>query len=294
MRARIALLVAGTLLLCTSTGSAFCRRTVTGGSVTVPIVAWQVMPIEYRISSNASAEVKAAIDAAFATWAAVPCSKLAFTKGADFDITATAFELNQLAIHVFWFDAANSANWPSNPANYAHGWLAHDNGGGLDAFSIGINAFNEDWNTTGGDNGVFDVQNVMTYLIGLAIGLDESTTAGAVMYEDELAYNQVTKRTLTDDDKNAAVSLYPENDGCTAPPPADDCASGPITDGGTTTGDGGTPLTDGGTPLTDGGTPLTDGGTPLTDGGTPLTDGGTPLTDGGTPVSYTHLRAHET
>lgn len=196
--------------------------------------AWATFPVKYRVSSNLTdAATLAAIDAAFKTWGTVQCSKLTFTKDAAFPIT-TAFTTGTGHISVFWVTAA--ANWPAGVdiKNFAYNYRFFDAQYNLTGGHIAINATgNYAWNATGGNSSTFDVQNVLTNLIGQVIGLTDSNTAGAVMFDD-VGFGQITKRTLAVDDQNAIKSIYPAA-GCpaapgpdptcgTKPPPAD---SGP-------------------------------------------------------------------
>ena len=238
-----------------------------------PYAAWQTMPVEYRVSDTLTdPKMLAAIDAAFQTWGSVQCSKLKFTKGAQFPLASVKFDHATPYIYVFWHVTSSTlfAN-PGGQPFFESTYVWQDNIGGIVGGSIAVNAFDYKWNAEGGDpKGIFDVQNAMTYMIGTVIGLTDSTVAGAAM-ENNVTYGQTSKRTLTQDDRDGLVYLYKESS-CTAPPApnASGCSTGttpPVGDG---KKDGGvTPGKEGGVP------PGKEGGVP------PGKEGGVPGTDAG-------------
>jgi len=209
--------------------------------------AYQTMPVKYRISSNLTdAATIAAIDAAFTTWGSVTCSKLKFAKDAAFPITAP-FTTATDGVSIYWVTAA--ANWPAGVdiKNFAYNYRFFDAQQNLTGAHVAVNATgNYAWNTTGGNATTFDVQNVLTNLIGKVIGLDDSNTPGSVMYND-VTFGQITKRTLSTDDQNAIKYTYPAGGSCpaapgpdptcgTPPPPPKDTGTTPPKDTGTTPG----------------------------------------------------------
>jgi MYXO-CTERM domain-containing protein len=238
----IVVVVAG--WLCAAPAAAFCVDKYSGQTANG---CWAAVPVKYRISSNLTdAATIAAIDAAVKTWGSVTCSKLTFTKDAAFPIT-TPFTTGTGQLSIFWVTSA--ANWPSGVAtsNYTYNYRFFNATGQLVGGHVAINAFTYTWNTTGGNASTFDVQDVVTNLVGHVIGLTDSKTAGAVMYPD-VAFGQITKRTLTADDTNAIQYLYPGT-GCPAAPAPDPTCSTPSKDGGTTPGkEGATPGKEGATP----------------------------------------------
>lgn len=247
-------------------------------------VTWQTIPVTYQVSDTLTdAAMLQAIDDAFAAWGAVECSKLAFTKGAQFTI-CTESDKTQCAantvhpehstpyINIFWYTSNTGFPTADSNAYYYMTWYGMI--GSIEGATLAVNAFNFDWNATGGDTTTLDVQNELTYMIGMVIGLAASTVAGASL-EKGITFGDTEKRSLEQDDKDGLVHLYKE-DGCPDPPEPDpSCAGGtppPPGDGGTTPGDGG-----GTTPGDGGGTTPGDGG-----GTTPGEDGGVvPGVDGG-------------
>jgi hypothetical protein len=232
------------------------------------------MPVEYRVSDTLTdAKMLAAIEAAFQAWGSVPCSKLKFTKGAQFPLASVKFDHATPYIYVFWHTTSSPlfAN-PGGQPFYENTYVWQNNIGGIVGGSIAVNALDYKWNADGGDvKGTFDVQNAMTYMIGTVIGLTDSTVAGAAM-ESNVAFGQIAKRTLTQDDKDALVYLYKDGS-CTPPsaPNASGCSTGtvPTTDGSVKKDGGVTPGKEGGVP------PGKEGGVP------PGKEGGVPGTDGG-------------
>ncbi len=235
--------------------------------------SWQA-EVTYHLSDTLTDQATiAAIDAAFATWAAVKCSSLSFNKGAAFKIADVPFQNHQQdGIYVFWFTDADKAAWPTDPKYVSYSFFGIDGQGGISQASIGVNGFNTNtpWATDGNASAI-DVQGQMTALIGQVIGLDKSDVADSVM-TGTVSVGDTSKQTLEQDDIDAVTHLYLEQ-GCPQPPaPGASCTGSlPQPDGGTT------PPVDGGTaPPSDGGTtpppPPADGGTapppPQLDGGT--------------------------
>jgi MYXO-CTERM domain-containing protein len=232
--------------LCAPAAAAFCVDKYPGQTANG---CWAAVPVKYRVSNNLTdAATIAAIDAAVKTWGAVACSKLTFTKDATFPITM-AFTTGTGHINIFWVTSA--ANWPAGVAtsNYSYNYRFFNATGQLVGGHIAINAFTYTWSTTGGNASTFDVQNVVTNLVGHVIGLTDSNTAGAVMYPD-VAFNQTAKRALAADDTNAITYLYPDvgcpaapgpDPTCGTPPPPKDTGPTPAKDGGPTPGKDGQP-----------------------------------------------------
>lgn len=221
MRLTISALFFLAVALAAAPAGAYCLYTVSG---TKPYVSWQSQPVTYHVSSNLKdTKYLAAIDKAFATWEAVKCSKLKFTKGAPFTICADkpckAFTNSTKAIYIYWFtqatDLLKNTSTPTVP--YASlTFLFHDKVGGIAGASIGVNGYFYKFATTGA-GGVMDVQNEMTAWIGAVIGLDDSKVKTATMY-NKITYGDTSKRALDQDDINGVTYLYKAT-GCPSPPP---------------------------------------------------------------------------
>ncbi|MCA9665415.1 MAG: matrixin family metalloprotease [Myxococcales bacterium] len=272
--------------------SAYCLHKYTGFK---SFARWTTIPVTYRVSSSLTdTALLAAIDAAFKTWENVPCSRLAFTKGASFDVNTTQFTSppgNE--IYVFWYPQALSSKFPTQPQFAAYSFTGHNNNGGLSFGSIALNGFQYNWNATGGSAqspGILDMQNEVIYLVGTVIGLTDSKNSAAAM-NPNIKFGDTSRHTLHQDDIDAVTWLYAKDTTCMAPAPGTDgCSSGsPVTP---PVGDAGinpNPNQDAGTipPPTEQGVQIGDGGTtnPGSDGGTtnPGSDGGTtnPGSDGG-------------
>ena len=215
---------------------AYCLLTVTGAS---KYVAWKTMPVGYRVSANLTdAGILAAINKAFATWEAPTCSKLAFKSTGTFalctDAPCLAFGKTKGTIDIYWFtgksDLFKNTTTPSSPyATFAY--VNHDGAGAISGGSIGVNAFDFKWKTTG-EGGFLDVQNEMTALIGGVIGLADSGIKGTTM-SGKITYGETAKRTLAQDDIDGLTHLYLVK-GCPAPPSpgSNGCSKGtPVGDG---------------------------------------------------------------
>lgn len=228
-----------TISLClwyTSQVQAYCLLTVKG---TPKYVAWKTQPVAYRISSNLTdPSILAAIHKAFATWEAVGCSKLAFKKAGTFpicsDAACLAFGKTKATIDVYWFTAKSDLfkNTSTPGAPYAtFAYPMHDSAGGIAGASIGVNAFDFKWKTTGA-GGFLDAQNEMTALVGGVIGLTDNGIKGTTM-SGKITYGETAKRTLAQDDMDGVRHLY-LGAGCAAPPApgSNGCSKGtPVGDG---------------------------------------------------------------
>jgi MYXO-CTERM domain-containing protein len=246
--------------------------------------SWASQPVKYRVSTSLTdALVVAAIDKAFASWSAVNCTKLSFSKEAQFAMASVPFKTDTGHINIYWATKASEFPTGVDPKNMYYFFRSFNATGQVTGASVAVNAFTYAWNSTGGDGSTFDVQNVMTHLVGKVLGFKDSTVAGAVMYPD-VTFGQTSKRTLTADDIAGLQVLYPDPS-CPAPPQpgANGCSTGttPATDGGVA------PATDGGTkPAPDGGVnpPAGDGTSPPqgdSGGMPPAQDGSMPTGDSG-------------
>jgi len=236
--------------------NAYCLDKFPGQS---SYAAWASQPVKYRISTSLTdAATLAAIDAAFKTWGSVQCSKLSFTKEAQFSMSAVPFSKDTSHINIYWVTKASELPGGMDSKYYLYHSRIFDTKGQIVSSSIALNAMTFKWSTTGKDASSFDVQNVMTHYIGELIGLAESETKGAVMYPD-VTFGQTSKHTLTGDDVAGLQYLYlaagcnqppaPDTSGCSSgtmppPPPPADGGVAPAQDGGApaTTLDGGAPL----------------------------------------------------
>ena len=193
----VALAALALLLSYPARTQAYCLNMVKGKSL-----AWKTMPVSYRVSGNLKdAAVLAAIHKAFATWGSVGCSELAFKKAGTFslcsDAACLAFGKTKGTIDVYWFtgksDLFKNTSNPGSPyATFAH--PIYDKASAIVGASIGVNAFDFKWKTTGA-GGFLDVQNEMTALVGGVIGLADSGIKGTTM-SGKITYGETAKRTL--------------------------------------------------------------------------------------------------
>ena len=256
-------------------------------------VDWKTIPVTYQVSDNLTdAAMLKAIDDAFATWEAVKCSTMKFTKGSQFKI-CTESDKTKCAtgtvhfdaftngyIYIFWYDSSNSTAFPVGDTNAYYTFINYDMPDTIKGGAIAVNAFKYNWNATGGDKtspGIIDLQNEATTMVGSMIGLSDATIAAASMYPN-LKFGDTAKRSLHQDDIDGITYLYFDkaDTTCTLPPApgADGCSgTAPAPDGGTPTGDGTVPTGDGTVPTGDGAPPAGDG-TIYTESGMPLTDSG--------------------
>lgn len=268
MRWRLAAVIA-VAMLSSATAAAYCVKQVSGAS---DISAWKGT-VSYHVSASLTdADKLAAIDAAFATWQAVDCSTLEFTKGADFAIDSIPFQSHgQKGIYIFWYDTAT--NWPDDPKYSSTSFFGTNASGEITQASIAINAFSTDmpW-ATDGSASALDLQAEMTSFIGQVIGIGYSDVADSIMTSG-MSYGDVDKRTLKDDDIAAAQHLYLEAN-CPEPKPPGVCGTTPPPDGGPPPSDSTTPPSDSTTP------PPSDSTTPPPSDSVPPDDSTTPPGDG--------------
>ena len=238
MRSLVAMASSALALCLAMDASAYCLRYSSGNT---HFSSWKTFPVTYRVSDTLTdAKLLAAIDAAFATWGGVSCSKLKFTKGEAFkqclvepcDTGTVKFEHGTPYIFVFWV----TTTWDKLAATSATSYFTQDNAGTLTSGSIAINAKDYQFSDSvaSGCLGVFDLQSFMMPLIGGVVGLGSSDFKPSVMDGVPVAYCSTDKRTLTDDDKNALYYFYTDGS-CPKPPvpnPVSGCAGGP---GGPTT-----------------------------------------------------------
>ena len=252
--------------------AAYCLKRFTG---TVPYASWETAPVSYRVSSDLQdPALLAAIDSAFGTWGGVECSKLKFTKGANFDRKQTPFEHNEEAILIFWY--GDSAGFPTETQYASYSFVGHNNAGRLTRGAIAINDFGYDWSASGEANKI-DLQSELTAYIGSVIGLTFSNSPNSIM-RNNISFGDTSKRSLLQDDRDALRYLYGDDSCASMPEPGiDGCSGGaaPL-DGGSAAADGGSTRPDaGGQGKSDlGSLGLVDAG-PRTDGGGSRQDTGT-------------------
>jgi hypothetical protein len=230
MRIPLVLITCIGVLGLTQAAHGYCLQAFPGAS---KAAAWGNLPVKYRVSDTLTDQaLLGAIDQAFQTWGTVPCSRLTFTKDPPFAISSVPYTQFTGHINVYW--VTNPSSWPAGVAtsSYYHESFQSDTVGNMSHVSVAVNAFTYAWNATGGNATTFDVQNILTYLVGQAIGLVASTTPGAVMFPGA-NFGDTTRRVLSQDDIDGLTSLYLQT-GCPAPPGLGvGCpAVGPFPDGG--------------------------------------------------------------
>ena len=181
-------------------------------------MVWPTSPVPYLVNSTGSpnlpfAQVVPAIDAAFATWQAVPCSSLAFT-----DAGTTSLGMATDTSNVILF---STSGWQfgSEAAAATSLWIVS----GMQTADIALN--NQDWTwaidppSNAIDAKTLDLQSVLTHEIGHFSGLGHTQRAYDTMYYAWKPWQD--QRHLSIDDKQGLCSIYPTmGDEC---PPA--CAA---------------------------------------------------------------------
>ena len=191
------------------TGVAGARGFATNGMRWPP----QLDPVAYQVNRAGSDElglndVKQAIADAFATWAAVPCSSLAFEYVGETDLGVAVDQQNVLLfIESGWIYGEEAAGATSL-------WLPVE---GEQTADIALNGEHFSWAiapTGHVGTEVMDVQGVLTHEMGHFSGLGHTDRAYDTMY---FAWKPWPgQRTLSVDDKLGLCSLYPiDGDECT-------------------------------------------------------------------------------
>lgn len=181
----------------------------------------------------AIASLTTAVDNAFAAWRLVNSSVIDFNRVVDPSTDARGTLPNRA-------DQVNVVYWDEDPRNKSviPGLtfvrpirtvdLTPGNEGVILDVDIILNAFQFKWIVKTDDNftsltGPADVQSVMTTAVGSLMGLNEVPTMGSVMEKFDFAGN-TTRRSLTDDERAAALDIYPPGS-----PPALTSISGQVT-----------------------------------------------------------------
>lgn len=269
------------------------------GGADVPI-AWPTeTPVEWRFADPdlpdgiSAGDAAAAIDAAFQAWGSVECSTLAFVRGEDEAMPRYDFYMDSLLVdgtpnpdydprYVVFF-SRDTTTWralgsSSDAPVVGLSFFAFDLMGRLNGATIMLNSADHQWTTGAMEAGKFDVQSVVTTLIGRSLGL-YSTDPMASLYP-RYRQNDTEKRSLEEEDRNALRFIYNDAaDAACMPPPAPDmiCLGMLRTPGCPPPVMGMPPGPDGGTPTPP--PPPGDGGStpppPPSDGGAMVRDTGT-------------------
>jgi predicted Zn-dependent protease len=219
----LALFVAAALsLLAPRPGLAFdVDRSATGAIVRFPHLPVSVYWRPQAVGKLSAAQVEGAIQAAIATWNAVPQAKVALifggrvTKSPLFDVFIafdSSYDLGQ-------GDPTGSAT------------AIHSSDGRVSRVEIRLNAnpnltFPVLWTLNpsqlSGDGLVADLQGALTHQLGHAIGLGHSRDSASVMY---FFRTDTGQRTLSEDDRRGARFLWPASPIVPASRQCDACAS---------------------------------------------------------------------
>jgi hypothetical protein len=183
------------------------------------------IPVPYLIQNAGSDDVSlpqeiAAIDAAFATWQAVPCASLAFQNAGMTDL-GVAMDGNNVILFVetAWIYGSEAAAATSiYPI------------AGQETADIAVNGMNYTW-AIGPSNAlvtsnVLDLQAVLTHEIGHFSGLGHSMRSFDTMYYTWKPWQ--SQRTLSIDDKLGLCDIYPATgDECPPCPSDETCTAYP-------------------------------------------------------------------
>jgi len=190
-------------------------------------MVWPTSPVRYLVNQTGSADlpmgdVVAAIDAAFATWQAVPCASLAF-RNDGFTQRRLRTDGNNVILFI-------ESNWiyGAEAAAATSLWIVD----GQQTADIALNGQHFTW-AIGPSNSLMattlDLQGVLTHEIGHFSGLGHSDRAYDTMYFSWKPWQ--SQRTLSIDDKRGLCSIYPiAGDECPRPacPSGETCTAYPF------------------------------------------------------------------
>lgn len=186
------------------------------------------MPVPYKIHDAGSddltpVEVRAAIDAAFATWQDVPCASLTFTYAGGTEL-GVAIDGENVILFV-------ESGWIYGPESAGATALTIIDG--AQTADVAMNGEHFRWaiGPSGAlvANRTFDLQGVLTHELGHFSGLSHTMSAHDTMYYSWTPWRN--QRTLSLDDKRGLCSIYRvAGDECTAAggcPAGDACVATP-------------------------------------------------------------------
>ena len=179
------------------------------------------IPVAYELNTAGSddlafVEIEAAVAAAFATWAEVPCSGLAYSFAGTTDLGVAIDQRNViLFIESGWIYGAEAAG--------ATSLFILD---GEQTADVAMNGENYTWaiGPSGAlaASGTFDLQAVLTHELGHFSGLGHTMSAHDTMYYSWTPWQGQRSPSL--DDQTGLCSIYPvSGNACTT---SDDCATG--------------------------------------------------------------------
>lgn len=185
----------------------------------VPIF-WESARIEFWLDDRGAPgvsidETEKAVVSAMEKWNAVCCSRLRFVYRGRLNGARARFDL---------YTASNNRNvivWSPVKRTYFYKdpGVIHlhvlDDGRIVDA-DIELNGFDVLWTAGVPDNTHHNIENVLVYLLGKALGLDNTSVNGSVLNGKPTA-GSTAKTQLTLDDQHGVCTIYPANYDPTCP-----------------------------------------------------------------------------
>jgi hypothetical protein len=190
-------------------------------------VRFATVPIEWRAGGAGTEDVEGtaewdAVAAAFASWEAVECSTLAFTRGADVAEPSTAYT-DGYYILVYFEDDTAFWEQAGNPLYVAT--LFNPTDGPEPELLYSVIVLNDaayTWSVSpDGERDTYDVQSIVTRMLGRAIGLAKPPEGTDSVMAQPHRDNDVSGRTLLSEDIAAVQYLYPDET-CADTPPGPD------------------------------------------------------------------------
>ena len=179
---------------------------------------WPAMPISYKKNIRGAPDVGsefAAVDAAFATWSAIPNSAAVINNAGT---TSSGANVNDLENTVVWIEDPSLTGGGASPIFSAPDFMAttrtrSDGSGNILEADILLNGIFYSWTSSGtdgftGKSGPLDIQAIVTHEIGHLLGLDHATSVNSTMFYGTYP-GDTSFRSLSQDEISAAQAIYP-------------------------------------------------------------------------------------
>ncbi|MDP6850256.1 MAG: IPT/TIG domain-containing protein [Planctomycetota bacterium] len=184
----------------TQVGHAYIRIILNGKKL-----YWSSWPVSWRMSNHAPEGFsddswKVAVDEAFTTWEESSQSNIQFNKQ-----SATSSRNTGGNDHLVYFDQTNTSGYLYSGTVAVTMISYKTSSGKISDADIIFNDRDYDFSWSG-ENGKFDIQDVLTHEIGHFIGLDHSPIVGATMWP-YVSSKQWLHRSLSQDDSAGATAV---------------------------------------------------------------------------------------
>ncbi len=184
------------------------------GKDTNTVIRWPCREIPYWINKDGSPdltfeEVEKAVKESFQVWQDVECANIKFSYMGKTDIKEVAED--QYNVIAFMKEGEKlPINFQEGQLARAYTWSVPEKGY-IEEAEIFFNNINYQFSVTDDkDKVIVDIKNTLIHEIGHLLGFRHSDIEGAVMFA-EAQKGELSKRTLSDDDKKALCDTYPKD-----------------------------------------------------------------------------------